>query len=294
VTAVPAATNAELKVLSLHQPSASLVMLGVKTFETRPGPPNGDMRPEGVRAGVGGCSVNRGDIIGIASTQNPEGITAEGLTEGGWAYNYFGPEGEYQACWCFRTSDEGRRGDTILTGPGIEVEDEGSVMPLGFLLGTVRVVDAYPMIDPELGWQYDLDTPEIAVLTDIDELHVAGPFDATRDISSELPYGDWTPGRWAIELADPTPTTVRCPGCAGQPKAPEVRVEGGALSCRFCNRTQTFNFMRDRGTDCVCARALADSCPLCLRAGVCEPVPVSGMQGVWRLTADRLRGKAAA
>jgi hypothetical protein len=274
-----------LKVLSLHQPWASFLFLTrpgedrpVKTFETRPGAPNGDMRPDGVRSGVGGCSVNRGDVIGIASTAAPDGITGPGLTEGGWSYNYFGPDGEYQACWCFRTSDEGRRGMTMLTGPGIDVSDEGSVMPFGVLLGTVRVVDAYPMIDAELGWQGDGDTPHQAVLVDRwkDTLTLVTP-GGERDITDQLEYGDWTPGRWAIELADPVPTTERCPWCCGSGNDPDSRGED-------------FYGSIEPGS--------VDPCPVCEpdrpgnQIGRCDPIPVSGLQGVWKLTPARLRRPA--
>jgi len=256
-----------MKVLSLHQPWASLVMLGVKRFETRPGPPAGDMRPEGVRPGIGGCRLNRGETIGIASTQNTDAITADGLTEGGWAYTYMGADGEYQACWCFRSSDEGRRGMTMLTGPGIETMDEGWIMPLGYLLGTVRVVDAYPMIDGELGWTGESDTPQAGVVVDglRDRLTL---FEHDRElvIDDELPYGDWRHGRWALELADPTPTGDRCPQCRG---------DGGV-----------------RGVDDEGADAGWVECWICEGSGACDPVPVSGLQGVWQLTEARLRGVA--
>lgn len=239
-----------LKVLSLHQPWATFVMLGVKRFETRPGPPAGDMRPEGMRPGIGGCALNRGDVIGIASTQNPEGITAEGLTEGGWAYNYFGADAEYQACWCFRSSDEGRRGQTMLTGPNIDIGDESSIMPLGHLLGTVRVVDAYPMVDDPLARNcVDMRVGRSGLALRIDE---AEDVERITDISTEEPYGDWRPGRWAIELADPMSITEGCLECAGDP------------------------FHRA-------------SCWLCRGERPCAPVPVFGRQGVWNLTPDRLR-----
>lgn len=238
--------------LSVHQPYASLILAGIKRFETRPGPPNGDMRPEGVRAGVGGCSVNRGDIIGIASTA---------------------------------LDTDGDRSIPAEAWDALGEHIGGDAPARGVLLGTVRVVDAYPMIDPELGWQYDLDTPEIAVLTDIDELHIAGPFDRTRDISSELPYGEWTPGRWAIELADPVPTTERCPVCPDQSLIGSLVVQ-----CPSCRRGRWYGV----GPCGSCGAPGPAGCTACGELRSCEPIPVSGLQGVWRLTADRLRGKAVA
>lgn len=43
-------------VLTVDQPYASLIAAGVKRWVTQPSPPNGDMRPAGVR-GLPGCSV---------------------------------------------------------------------------------------------------------------------------------------------------------------------------------------------------------------------------------------------
>lgn len=62
---------------------------------------------------------------------------------------------------------------------------------------------------------------------------------------------------------------VTCPTCNGEPAEPRHRVEGGSLSCRFCNQTLTFNFMRD-GTDrrCSCREAQEAACPTCLGRGV--------------------------
>jgi len=59
---------------------------------------------------------------------------------------------------------------------------------------------------------------------------------------------------------------AQCPECGSDDpatrlpvKRPEVHIEGGARVCRFCNRTLTFNFMRNDGGDCDCARAVEDA-----------------------------------
>ena len=51
-------------VITLYQPYASLAIAGIKTWETRGNPPNGDMRPEGVR-GLPGRQINAGDRIKV-------------------------------------------------------------------------------------------------------------------------------------------------------------------------------------------------------------------------------------
>lgn len=262
MTTVPAATNTELKVLSLHQPWATFVMLGVKRFETRSGPPNGDMRPDGVPAGIGGCSINRGDTIGIASTVEE-------------------PRPDLQIAGRFEIWRHPHSPQLY----DIEV-DQARRIPLGALLGTVRVVDAYPMVDAELGWQGDSDTPHQAVLVDqrADTLTLITP-GVELDISDQLPFGDWTPGRWAIDLADPTPTTVRCPLCP-----PALSLIGRAVvRCSSC-RTQRWYGL---GPCSSCGAPGPAHCSTCDSGGRCEPIRVSGLQGAWRLTADRLRGRAA-
>ena len=56
--------------ITVYQPHASLIMAGVKTWETRGNPPHGDMRPEGVR-GLPGRRVNAGDRVAIHAAAKP-------------------------------------------------------------------------------------------------------------------------------------------------------------------------------------------------------------------------------
>lgn len=105
---------------------------------------------------------------------------------------------------------------------------------------------------------------------------------AVVDASEHLPFGDWTCGRWAYELTHVADTHARCPRCWGHPKSPSERVEGGSTSCAHCNRTRTFNFVRDPGEPCTCERALLERCETCRGAGVCDPIPARGMPGVWQ------------
>lgn len=47
-----------MRALVVRQPRATLIALRQKTIETRPAPPSGPMRPDGVR-GLPGCSLER-------------------------------------------------------------------------------------------------------------------------------------------------------------------------------------------------------------------------------------------
>jgi hypothetical protein len=172
-----------VKVLSIDQPWATLIMLGVKRYETRGAPPNGDTRPEGVR-GLPGCTLNRGEWIGIASTtRTPPVDTILEL-------------GDYEMRRSFTSMC--RPSGWELSGPnGLDV-----LLPFGKLLGTATFRGAHPMLD-ERGWQHDTDTPDSGIdVSATDALVRIGPGAGEADISDELPYGYWEHGRWAWELAD--------------------------------------------------------------------------------------------
>ncbi len=46
------------------------------------------------------------------------------------------------------------------------------------------------------------------------------PEKGCRDISDQLPYGDFRSGRWALLLEDPQPVEARCPACWGSGSYP--------------------------------------------------------------------------
>jgi hypothetical protein len=213
-------------------------MLGVKRFETRLSPPNGNMRPDGVR-GLPGARVNRGDRILIASTKRVafrHGASIPGVchvdrkapsrSDGGYWAMYLPPSWDL----------------------GIEHR-----LPLGCILGSVTVTDAYPM---ESTWPARGSHPEGVVYAGANyDLTVWRSGDEQGEpITDQRPLGDWTPGRWAWALADPVPTTTRCPH-------PVCDGEGTVPSAKGWPR---------------------DACPFCRYDGKCEPVPVVGKQGVWR------------
>ncbi len=185
-----------IPVLSVDQPYASLIMAGIKPWETRTGPLNGDMRPTGVR-GVPGLRVNRGDRIGIAASacipRNHEHRNADDdlpvwIDErvcGHWEWTE--NVNDYTAGGLYRWRGQ-----------------------LGVLLGTVQVLDCLPIIDTERGWHLDTDTPGAAIVNDGDTLTlIDGRIE--HDLTDQLPIGDWAPGRWAISVTDPIPTTDPLP-----------------------------------------------------------------------------------
>lgn len=81
------------------------------------------------------------------------------------------------------------------------------------------------------------------------------------DVSDQLPYGDFTAGRWAWLLDDVKPTTERCPACMG-------KVHPTGLL---------------RPGEQAMGRTYGDliPCPQFFRAGTCPPIPAKGRQGLW-------------
>lgn len=228
----------DLCCLSLDQPWASLVAIGVKTIETRSWP-----------------TKHRGRI-GIASTvKRPKG----------------GALGRV-----FRTTNDRRQQGFCLLRPGqviqadpVDEENFPLLLPLGAIVATANIVDCVPIVE----WGTDPQRDHITVGKDgglrawhfvpeslplawqaLDPAKRASAGGSNEDDrTDQLPYGDFTPGRWAWLLDDVRPTTERCPACWGDGYEP---------------------------TDVE--RRL--SCQLCSGAGVCDPIPVKGKQRLWRWT----------
>lgn len=173
-----------MKALTLWQPWATLLADPrlPKWIETR-------SRPTKVRG-----------RIAIHAAKSPAGIyNDDSEYEGGWAATMVGP---YQACYCYSSSDEGWLGDTWM----VKVEgddpapDFAGPLPLGAVIGTVDLYDCVPIdaFDPshDVGWPHVcLDESAVASFALLypgsEEIHYGD------DISDQLPYGDFTPGRWA-------------------------------------------------------------------------------------------------
>ncbi len=155
----------EMKVLTLHQPWASLVALGVKTIETR-----------------SWSTKYRGPLAIHA------GLSKAGATQ-------------CSECW-----------DAIYAENSREVE-----LPLGALVATCTLVDVAPIGGPfsfRTGiWDGDEgDFPgQPVVVRSPAHLNMGKEClgldhdGRVTDISDQLPYGDFTPGRYAWLLADVVP-----------------------------------------------------------------------------------------
>ena len=189
-----------MKALVVRQPWATLIALGVKSIETRPAPPNGPMRPDGVR-GLPGLAVERGERIAIVAGATPPEVglrlgvdapitTSEFLVTEGWRL--------LDLC-----------------------NEEAHPLPLGAVVCTVVVDDALPICGGEDGGDL-LNTAEAMGRN----LTAGGGLWLDRwpdedhghrtSMPDQLPLGDFTPGRWGWVLTDPRPCEpVPCKGRQG-------------------------------------------------------------------------------
>lgn len=197
-----------------------------------------------------------GQRLGIASTKREPTL---GPPLGEWTVFHNGTDNE----WVLR----GSSGKTIY-------------LLLGHLLGTVRVVDCAPIGE----WDSfrtgiyegdEGDYPGQSVIVN----HAASGFStsdnwqlvlddgAVHDISDQLPYGDYTPGRWAWIFEDAKTTGERCPACRGT---------GRVLL------TMTFKSKAYEGGSAQSDVAGPDLCPTCNGKGTCDPIPVKGSPRIWQ------------
>lgn len=196
--------------LSLWQPWASLIAHGAKTIETR-----------------GWATHYRGPLA-IHAAKTTKGIDelpgdCEGKTEGGWVYGYVG---NYQAAYCRKTSDEGRRGDAELVsltdgGPlGLQAVD----LPLGAVVATCRLVACVPTervyFDGQPGSKW---------------IMVESPGRlSVHSQEDNRPLGDFSGGRYAWLLAniEPLPEPIPATGHQGlwEWTPVHIRVPGGEAS----------------------------------------------------------------
>lgn len=162
-----------VKALTIRQPWATLIALGVKTIETRSWRTN---------------------------YRGPLAIHA-GLRVGGRHFEQFGE-------WSLHVSpyvDEPqlRRLGAVARDGNTLVAEHIRPLPLGAVVATCTLADCVPMVD-----HYEPGQACLKLRNDNDTLWLikAGehPADAVN-VTDQLPYGDFRPGRWAWLLEDITP-----------------------------------------------------------------------------------------
>ena len=195
-----------MKCISLHQPWSQLLVVGIKTYETRswPCPP----------------SIIGQRIAIHAAKRKPE----------------FAHVGE----WVVASHDD-RAGMWRRDDPRSLVP-----LPLGCIVGTATITASLPIVSACVAASsYPADGIYVCTCGKHEGLWRDSEWEV--DLSDQLPYGDWTPGRYAWLIEDVVPTTERCPVCLG----------------------------------CSAKPAQWHPCSVCGYAGRCEPIPATGRQGWW-------------
>lgn len=197
-----------MKALTLHQPWATLVALGVKTIETR-----------------SWSTRYRGRLLIHAAAKRPDhwrrpddDVAAHldhvrlpwdpaEANDDWWRYRWCGPLGAIVASGALadvvRMVVPGDARPVAKTGGGIEVGGNA------------------------LYWR-----------------HVDGEGTVCSSLNDQRPYGDFRPGRYAWLLEDVQPTTARCPACWGtgttadcEPGHPSLERARLLMPCPVCHST---------------------------------------------------------
>lgn len=211
-----------MKALTLHQPWASLIALGVKTIETR----SWSTKYRGRIAIHAGATP-----VGRRFTERPDGMMGD---------------------WWVVQQDRGHDPMLLDRRKYPATETDLHPMPLGAVVATAVLTDCVPMVPP-LGqvrpeFEPHRDRPRLFVA---DSLWLTNPrgYGPPVDVSDQLPFGDFAPDRFAWLLDDMKPTTERCPGCWAEGTVPRFPGEPATarLTCPTCDSTRRCEPVPARG-----------------------------------------------
>ena len=302
-----------MKALTLHQPWASLVALGVKSVETRSWltgylgslaihagkerPPMMDLPP-----------FPRGIAEREATREEPRWFVCDTITAPEHQRPHITdrdhPNRDRVPKWA--------QSPTLFwprRGPHAEMVGEhprSMHLPLGAVVATCQLVAVVPTEalgwhSPDHGWHREGEHPEMTYLANDDQ----------------LPFGDFSPGRFAWILDDVKPTEQRCPACWGEGVLHDRPLPRYMLDCTEdceveveCLRCHKRKAPRGRSAAPEAANGYCDfecpgydeeprrgdlwpgelqrtrerECPACDGSGGCPPIPTRGRQGLWEWT----------
>ena len=193
-------TNGPMKAITLRQPWASLVALGVKAIETR-----------------SWSTRYRGPLAIHAAARQPIERGEDGPlscgTVGGFDYVRY--DGQVDCPWPHNPETVLHPGDWYLypIPPGHGPVPDVTVMPLGTVIATAQLVDVVPIVDYRSERRNDRKRVEQITNT----LWLRSPDgSAAVEMADQHPYGDFTPGRYAWILDDIQPLAVPVPATGRQ------------------------------------------------------------------------------
>lgn len=189
-----------MKVLTLHQPWATLIALGVKTIETRPN-----------------RTYIRGRIAIHAASKPIKATMVIG------DYEVWPPDHRDRP---HPNHPAGRPSRIYANHAGWLAMGRWAPLPLGAIVATANLVDCVPMLSHDVnrpGSDYPRDYPRDYLA----DLPAEGRFDAgwwilgpshggPRLVNDQVPYGHFAPGRWAWLIDDIQPLAEPVPFKGGQ------------------------------------------------------------------------------
>ena len=100
--------------------------------------------------------------------------------------------------------------DHVCGWTGWQWDETYGTLPLGAIMGSATLADCLPIVDAD---RKRYGTADSLVVYTIDGHRMASY--QGMDLTDQLAYSDFTPGRSAWVFEDAQPTTRRCPGCDG-------------------------------------------------------------------------------
>lgn len=215
-----------MKAITVRQPHASLVAMGVQRMVTTSWP-----------------TKHRGRLVLHAAARPPE----VEMMEDGPAGEITDGDGEVLAQWAYTPPMDFVPGKVPPTNlrwwlATREHNMLPETMPLGFVVATCELVDCAPV-----GGSHDFSTglyegaaPDYAGHTVVvhhealgsmaEELVVDDPAHGAALANDQLPFDNFAPGRYAWVLDDVRPVEERCPACWGFGSYPHLT----RMLCRLC------------------------------------------------------------
>lgn len=169
-----------MKALTIRQPWASLIAAGVKAIETR----------SWSTSFRGPLAIHAGKASGLEGIVDYEDGW-EFVRIGGWSVGRAG------------ASSGAPTGSMEMYGPdGSHID-----LPLGAVVATCTLADVVPIADVEDEFGADPTRCPVEVWNGADGLDIARWDDGWNldSVTDQLPFGDFTPGRYAFILEDITP-----------------------------------------------------------------------------------------
>lgn len=183
--------------LSIHQPYAELIRLGVKTWETGR---SWRMPDHVIGQRIAICSTVKRPDTELLDEWESQGLP---LASGWWG-DGFGP------LLALRDDDAP---SVFERGAWTSHNTTTHEMPLGVVRCTATVAECLPVVDQRIDAAHILTgdgNGHLWIADEVDlERHGPGLYEKVQNagiIDDQLPYGYWLPGTWATRLVDVRPT----------------------------------------------------------------------------------------